>query len=287
MKTSIKDLKTKGFVTVPYPKELRQAVEKAEGLWKQFCDLPEEVKQNIPYSNDGAGVGYELKNGEGIKADRKENFDVTLAGREWLIDYAEAVEDSIAREFITSAVALVGLIKPLILDFARQSESAFDIQGFGREVEESEDGFFIRFIHYFPHPRESNEIEIEVPHGPEEIAGAHVDQSGCTPHLFESHPGLQCLTYDGRWIPMPVSSGETVIIPSMQMQLRSEGILRALCHRVIATEETKKIGRYSAVCFVQFKNTAKYDKKGQGRLQEREPGFNYKMPFSEFKKLFK
>jgi isopenicillin N synthase-like dioxygenase len=86
---------------------------------------------------------------------------------------------------------------------------------------------------------------------------------------------------------MPVSEGETVIIPDMQMQLRSNGELRALCHRVVATPETAKNGRYSAVCFVQFVRTKKYDKDKGGRLQEKEPGFNYKMPPGEFEMMFK
>jgi isopenicillin N synthase-like dioxygenase len=114
-----------------------------------------------------------------------------------------------------------------------------------------------------------------------------VDQSGFTLHLFESAPGLQCLTFKNKWIDMPVSSGETAIIPSMQLQFRSLGKLKALCHRVIATRETAQSGRFSAVCFVQLKNTPKYDKEMHGRLQEKIPGFNYKMSPDDFKKFFK
>lgn len=121
----------------------------------------------------------------------------------------------------------------------------------------------------------------------DETASAHVDQSAFTFHLYESDPGLQGLTFDEKkWIDIPVSAGETVIFPAMQMQLRSKGEIRALCHRVIATECTAKHGRYSAVCFVQLKRTAKYDKDRCGRLQERKPGFNYDMPNAEFSKLF-
>ncbi len=86
---------------------------------------------------------------------------------------------------------------------------------------------------------------------------------------------------------MHVASGETAIIPSMQMQLRSKGELRALTHRVIANPETAVNGRYSAVCFVQFKKTPKYDKDTHGRLQEKSPGFNYGLSHDDFSKLFK
>lgn len=276
MNTPINELKTQGFVSLAYPEDLRAAVVKAVESWKLFCTLPVAVKKGLPYSNGAAGVGYELKDGVGNKADRKENFDIALAGQEWLRTNAEAINNPIARDFIQNAAALVGIMEPVVLDFARSSESAFNLEGFSEEVGGSKDAFFVRFIHYF------GDRTIG-----EETATAHTDQSGFTLHLFESAPGLQCLTHGKEWIDMPVSSGETVIIPSMQMQLRSSGELKALCHRVIATPETAQHGRYSAVCFVQLKNTPKYDKERHGRLQEKTPGFNYGLSHEEFAKLFK
>jgi isopenicillin N synthase-like dioxygenase len=276
MNTQIKELKTKGYVTIQYPTDLRNAVEKTIESWKKFCALPEEIKKGLPYSNNADGVGYELKNGVGNKADRKENFDITVSGADWLNKNSLTTKSKVAEEFTQNATALVQIMKPTILEFAKQIENAFGISGFAKEVDESEDGFFTRFIHYF------GDRSIG-----EETATSHTDQSGFTLHLFESHSGLQCLTFDGKWIDMPVSKGETVIIPSMQLQLRSYGKLKALCHRVIATNETAITGRYSAVCFIQLKNTPKYDKERGGRLQEKEPGFNYKMKPDEFSKLFK
>ncbi len=276
MNTSIHDLKTKGFVSFSYPEDLRRAVEKTVESWKKFCDLPLEVKKGLPYSNSGAGVGYEHKEGVGNKADRKENFDVTIAGQEWLQRNIKKINNSIALDFVQNATRLVSIMKPIILDFAHQSEEAFHLEKFSDEVEASEGAFFVRFIHYF------GDRDIG-----DETATAHADQSGFTLHLFESAPGLQCLTYEKKWTDMPVSGGETVIIPAMQMQLRSKGNLKALCHRVIATRETAQDGRYSAVCFVQLKNTPKYNKDVHGRLQEKSPGFNYEMSHEEFSKLFK
>lgn len=276
MKTSIHNLKAKGFVTLDYPSALRKSVERTVGSWKDFCDLSEKVKKGLPYSNNADGVGYELKDGVGNKADRKENFDLALSGRDWLDKNIVALKDPAAVRFVNDVTELIGIINPVIVEFARQVEKTFNISGFADEVEGSAGGFFVRFIHYFGNRKTG-----------EETASAHVDQSGFTLHLFESHRGLQCLTYDKKWIDMPVSSGETVIIPAMQMQLRSKGELKALTHRVIANAETARSGRYSAVCFVQLKNTPKYDKDKHGRLQEKAPGFNYDMPHSEFSKLFK
>lgn len=273
---NINDLATIGFVTMQYPPELRAAVEKAADSWKAFCALPIETKRGLPYSNKADGVGYELKDGIGNKADRKENFDITTGGQKWLLDNADVVGNVVALRFITDAVELVRLAKPLIVDFAQQAENAFSIKDFVKEVEQSEDAYFIRFIHYFGDRKVG-----------EETASAHTDQSGFTPHLYESAAGLQCLTHEKKWINMPVSKDETVIIPSMQMQLRSQGALKATCHRVIATAQTAKEGRYSAVCFVQLKKTPKYDKERCGRLQEKAPGFNYEVTHEQFAGLFK
>lgn len=280
MNTTINDIKTKGFVSMAYPADLRQVVEKVVEAWKEFCALPLEVKKSLAYSNNADGVGYEFKEGKGNKADRKENFDIALSGENWLLQNISSIHNTTALDFVKKAVSLVGLMKPLILDFANGAEEGFGVNGLVDEVASGDDVFFIRFIHYF------GERNLG-----EETASAHTDQSGFTLHLFENAPGLQCLPYESMsvdgFVDMPVSVGETVIIPSMQLQLRSKGKLTALCHRVVATPETIDAGRYSAVCFVQLKDTPKYDKDRHGRLQEKTPGFNYKMTVGEFSTLFK
>lgn len=276
MNTSIGQLKSRGFVSLSYPPNLRQAVNTTVESWKKFCDLPLELKKGLPYSNGGAGVGYEFKDGSGPSGDRKENFDSTLAGRDWLNNNADQIQNQTALSFIKDATDLVDIMQPLILSFAEQVEREFGLVGFRQEVADSKDAFFVRFIHY------AGDRQMG-----EETATAHNDQSGFTLHLFESAPGLQCLTYDKQWIDMPVDEGQTVIIPAMQLELRSKGELKALCHRVIATPETAVSGRYSAVCFIQLKHTPKYDKEGSGRLQEKAPGFNYDMSPEEFANMFK
>lgn len=276
MNTSFSKLERDGFVSVSYPGSLRSAVNSAYESWRQFTELPLDVKKSLPYSNGADGVGYEYKDGSGTKGDKKENFDVTLSAQGWLKENSKKMGNADALNFIEQASALVGLIRPIVVDFARIVEKECGVEGLVSEVEKSDTSFFVRFIHYF------GDRNIE-----DETAISHVDQSGFTLHLFESHPGLQCLSYGGEWKDMPVSDGETVIIPAMQLQLRTHGLLKALCHRVVANSETAKVGRYSAVCFVQLANTPKYDKETHGRLQEKAPGFNYEMTQEEFGLLFK
>lgn len=268
MKSSISNLKDRGFVSVEYPASLRKAVKETVEAWKEFCALPAEIKQSVGYVN---GVGYELKQEEGKTLDKKENFDVILGASQSL-----NISNDVVEHFVLHAEHLVRLMKELVSDFAQEVEDEFTIDSFHQEVTSAEDRYFVRFIHYFGDRKAGDDI-----------ATPHADQSGFTLHLFESAPGLQALSYDGKWIDMNVSDGETVIIPSMQMQLRSGGDIKALCHRVVATPESAEKGRYSAVCFVQLKDTVKYDKENQGRLQDKEPGFNYSMEYDEFQQLFK
>jgi hypothetical protein len=260
---------------VPYPKELRHAVEKTVELWEAFTKLPVEVKAALPYHGSAAGVGYELKTGNGVSADRKENFDVSVGGEMWLAANRAYIENKIAHNFIEHAASLVPLITPFVFDFAREVEERFGFAGFADEVHDSARTFFVRFIHYFAGSRAG-----------EEIAGAHTDRSGFTLHLFESAGGLQFFGYDQQWRDLSVNAGETVVIPAMQMQLRSAGRFRALCHRVVATNESERAGRLSAVCFVELSRTPVYDKEKHGRLQEQDVGFNYTMPLQEFTQLF-
>lgn len=271
---NIAQLERDGFVNVSYPQDLRSAVQQAVAAWNTFCGLEQEVKTRLTYSNGSDGVGYELKVGVGNKADRKENFDVALSWLDWLNTQCKDL-GAPAQDFVKKAADLVALMKPIILDFAGSVEERYGVAGLRDEVDQGEGVFFVRFIHYFGDRHEG-----------EETAAAHIDQSGFTLHLYESAPGLQALTHEKKWVDMPVSEGQTVIIPSMQLQLRSDGRLDATCHRVIANAKTAVDGRLSAVVFVQLPKTRKYNKAVGGRLQEKEPGFNYGMDHELFGQLF-
>ncbi len=273
---SLHQLKDDGFVSISYPPELRAAVLETVKSWKNFCALPNNIKTQFPYNpNNGMGVGYELKTTPGLSHDLKEDLHVTTGMSDWLRQSAEQTGDPIITALISQAEYLINLMKPLVINFAKQVETEFSIKDFADEVENSQDAWFLRFLHFFGNRKAGDEL-----------ATSHADKSGFTLHLYESDPGLQCLTMDLTWVNMPVSPGETVIIPGMRLQYRSGNILKALFHRVVATDATATAGRFSMVCFVHLSRTPEYDKKNAGRLQEFPPGFNYTMPFEEFKKLF-
>lgn len=276
MKTSIKTLASDGYVNMPYPEELRVAVAEAVRAWEAFCALPEEVKSSLPYSNEADGVGYERKDGVGPNADIKENFDVTTAGRDWLEQNVEKQANPIVAAFLQKSIRVSEFVQSVAIRFASEVEDEYGVAGLAKEVEKGNGSFFTRFIHYFGNRQVGDEI-----------ASAHVDKSGFTLHLFESAPGFEILDLGGKeWRKVSFETDETLVIPSMQLQLRSSGKLKAVCHRVVATAETARYGRFSAVCFVQLTKTPKYNKAHHGRLQEKALGFNYSIAPEAFSGLF-
>lgn len=277
MNKLLHNLQTEGVTMMPYAPELRQKVIVASELWQAFCELPFSEKQRFVANDQGAGTGYELKTGDGNHADRKENFDVAPAHREYLESLlTQSTPGCVAAQFAEAALQLADAMYPLAAEFATAAEAEYHIDDFTKIMAASRENIFIRFLHYFGDRQAGDSI-----------AEPHTDQSGFTFHLYETDRGCQRLDYDTRtWTDMPVAAGHTAVIPAMQLQLVSNGELRALAHRVVATEQTYQIGRSAIVCFVRLADTPVYDKATQGRLQEREPGFNYDMPPETFRTLF-
>jgi len=275
-KLDVGTLETCGYVNVPYPAGLRAKVYDAISVWKDFCTLPNDTKRRISYSGDTnvSGVGYELKLDRGATKDLKEDFHLRMSERSFLTKEALKI-GNVATTFVEKALELNELMVPVIQEFAGAVETYFAMPKFAQDVQEKHPRALIRFLHYFGDREPADEIAVP-----------HVDKGGFTLHLYESHPGLEYLSYEGQWKPIAFSENETAIIPAMRLQYRSNNRLKATCHRVVANEGSSKDGRYSAVCFVDFAGTPYYDKVRAGRLQDRPAGFNYKMPFPEFTQLF-
>jgi isopenicillin N synthase-like dioxygenase len=267
-------LQAEGRRNLKYPAIPRRAVSDAMVSWQNFCRMPRDDKEKFAYRDD---AGYELKERLGLTMDYKENFQVTLTAIDRLLDSATRVTRTAPMSFIAKAHDLVSAVEPIVMEFAQTAEAAFDLDGFAEEVAESRHDWVFRYLHYFGGRSEGDVI-----------AAAHADKSGFTLHLFETTPGLEYLTRDLRWEPMPVSPEETVVIPGLQMQLRSRNQLKATWHRVVSTPVPPRAhDRYSAVCFIPLTRTPTYNKRGVGRTQDLTPGFNYTESFEEFAELFR
>jgi isopenicillin N synthase-like dioxygenase len=263
-------LLTSGFVSVEYPLPLRQSVVDAMSSWKAFCTLPMEKKRLLSGGDRIRDFGYMRRQDTGPTADDKELFHALRARYPDLLPKAKAVGDRRATDFIEAVDALLIRMGPLVQRFAYEVERHYGLDGFEREVMESQDEWTFRYLHYFGGPT---------------LANAHADRGGLTLHLHESHPGGEY--YDGKcWRPWPVSEKETIIFPSAGLQYRSRCVLKALWHRVVSTPETADEGRYSMVCFVDFAMGHRFNDKRFRWQDFSTPGFNYTMPFAEFRKFF-
>lgn len=262
---------------VHYPIEVRESVEQAAEFWQEFCDLPDEIKLAFAGDDPQLTVGYEAKDGIGKNADKKENFDYSLRGAEKLNTLLAQVNNETAAQFIQAIKTLQQQMTPMIEAFGERVENEYGVEGFAEIAHRSAPYAFFRFLHY-PAGGEIGDT----------IAEPHVDHSGFTFHLAESQPGCEQLTFDREWQPLPVASGEAVVFPSMQLQLVSGGEIKGMTHRVqCMNQATVDMGRYAVVCFVALDGVPVYDRKAQGRLQEKPLGFNQDMPDDEFRQLFR
>lgn len=271
---------------VDYPEAVRQSVDEAAREWQEFCALPEDVKDEFAAEDHHVTVGYESKDGGGNNGDRKENFDFSFSplGEEFLERVVERSGNDTATRFVAAIRKLQQQMIPMIEAFGERAENDYGVEGFADIAKHSAPNAFFRFLHY-PAGAEVGEI----------IAQPHTDHSGFTFHLAETTEGCERLTPDGRWEALPVSEGQAAAFGSMQLQVASDNEIKAMAHRVIANEESARIGRHAIVCFValhkmdedgQVRPLKVYNREEHGRLQEKEPGFNYTMPIDEFRTLF-
>lgn len=264
----VQDLTTKGYVTARYPLDLRESVDAAMDSWKKFCALPNDMKQVFSGGDRKRDFGYMLRQRDRGNADEKELFHVSMRDMGELMRIASHEGCAPAISFVCATDDLIAMSMPLVLEFASAVEKAYGLEDFEEDVLTNDTTWTFRYLHYF---------------GGETLAHAHADRGGFTLHLAESHPGGEYFGFDRAWHPWPVSEKQTIIFPSMNLQHRSRGALKALWHRVVPCEETREEGRYSMVAFIDFQHTHKLETK---RLQEFEPGFNYSMGNEEFGALF-
>ncbi len=253
------------------------AIHEAIDYWKQFCNLGMEDKLRLAYEHlDGLGIGYEYKPGIGGTFDRKENFHVNMNGMDRLRTLLqEYPQDDVQRSLILATNSLVDAIAPLAVEYANAIEMRCGITGLVSEVLSGISRWLFRYLHYF----EGHTVG-------DEIASAHADKSGFTIYLYESTSGVEWLDASLQW---KGASGPIIgytVMPGMQLQYRTQGVIKAMYHRVVADEYIARHGRYAMVCFIPLMNTPKYDKVRAGRLQDALVGFNYSMPFEKFAELF-
>lgn len=266
----ISTLTRDGFVSVAYPASLRPIVVKAMDSWKEFCTLSDGKKRLLSGGNRLRDLGYMRRQDQGKRADNKELFHAKLSTLDMLNERARLLEDRRALEFMYATSELIVAALPLIREFAVGVEERFRLPGFVEEVERSQQHWTFRYLHYL---------------GGEMLAHPHADRGGFTFHMYEDAAGGEYLDLSGKWQAWPVDHERTIIFPSMGLQYRSQGKLKALWHQVVSTQETRVSGRYSMVAFIDFAMGHRYNDAVK-RVQDFDPGFNYRMERRAFEALF-
>lgn len=272
----IQSLETEMLARVPRRSALQEKVEVMVARWQEFCTLPEEVKARFGYSQDAriSGAGYELKRGtDGF--DLKEDFHVRLDQESFLRAEADKVGAPEAHRFLDAAVAVYPELDALICDFLEDVERVYGLSNLVSDAKAWSHRRIIRLLHYFG-DKEPGML----------LGDPHPDKGGFTTHLYESDPGVERLTVDGRYVPMDVEDGETLIFAGLGLQHRSRCAVKAPWHRIVANERTARTGRVAAVSFSSMANSRYYDKARVGRTQGLVPGSTYAMPFPDFDRMF-
>lgn len=266
----VHSLETTGFVSVEYPRPLRAAMQEALASWQKFCTLPVEQKRLLSGGDRIKDFGYMRREDAGPTADEKELFHALRANYPALLPKAKQVGDSRATNFIEAVDVLIEQMSPAVRAFARAVEKHYSLAGFEHEVMASQDQWTFRYLRY--------------PKAKPILANPHGDRGGFTFHLGETEGGGEYYGFDHQWRPWPVSEEETIIFPSMGLQYRSQGRLKALWHRVVPVD-APTTERYAMVTFVDFKMSHRFN-DAQYRMQDFAPGFNYDTPFERFQELF-
>lgn len=262
------DFHVKGFSTIEYPERLKNLLFAVIEAWQKFCEQPTELKERIPFIK---GKGYENKdkNRNPELLDHKEKFHITYG-----------YELPLHLKPTSTEIHLLLVVNKFINEFMPLSEKVAEIlqevtgHGFTRHGNNKKN-LTLRLLHYYPQDEPV-------------LAHFHPDKGGHTFHLYDSVPGGLESFWNDEWKPMKFTESEMAIFPGLLGQQLSQCQLRALCHRVVSSEESKKYGRYSVVLFCDYpEHPYRYNKEQFGPTQEVfSPGGNYKMLPLDFNKLF-
>ena len=268
----INNLEKEGFVSVKYTDSLRKAVEEAMSSWQRFCQLSDTDKRILSGGDRINDFGYMRRQDKGERADDKELFHASVKNMPILEEKALVIGDERATSYIRDVDTLIREIEPLIKEFVLSIEKTYGLNGLEERVLKAKSKWTFRYLHYFP-------IEGEM------LAHAHADRGDMTLHLYEDYDGGEYLDFENNWQPWPVNKERGIIFPAIGLQYETEGKLKALWHRIKTTEETRKVGRFAMVAFIDFNHDYSWD-SSKHRIQNFEQGFNYSMSFKELQNFF-
>lgn len=251
------DLYNNLFAVIPYPQDVATQVAASHPLWKDFCALPQEVKDIFHFGGDDWNYGY-IKKGSKENEDQKEYYHYSFHHRELLEKHGlleELEKYPVAKKFFEYCDELFGQVTNFAYEYTTVlAKNNTHIADLPEQTKKGFEGPFgvIRFLHYTP------------PKDAEILADPHFDRGGMTFHLYESQEGLQFMDWDGTWRDAPILKDETVLFSGIGLEALSDKVLQRTWHRVIADEHATNPERYSIVLFCDFPDVQVRDRKRDG-----------------------
>ena len=228
-------------------------IDEAEAVSKAFFALPDAVKRSYKIEGGGGARGYTPFGTE--KAKDAEVFDLKefwhvgrslppghplaefMAPNIWPDD-VEGFRETMSALYSAFETAGGRVLEAIALHLGRPRDF------FAASVEDGNS--VMRLLHYPPLGDDAPEGAIR--------AAAHGDINTITLLLGAEEAGLELLTKQGEWLPIPASKGALVINVGDMLERQTNGRLRSTTHRVVNPRgEAARRSRYSMPFFLHFR----------------------------------
>lgn len=228
-------------------------IDEAEAVSRAFFALPDDVKRAYKIDGGGGARGYTPFGTEKAKGaeifDLKEFWHVGrdlpeghplaqfMAPNVWPAE-VEGFRETMSALFSAFEVAGGRVLEAIALHLGRPRDF------FAGSVEDGNS--VMRLLHYPP-------LAEGAPEGAIRAAG-HEDINTITLLLGAEEAGLELLTRQGEWLPIPAAEGALVINIGDMLQRQTNGRLRSTTHRVVNPRgDAARRGRYSMPFFLHFR----------------------------------
>ena len=242
-----------GFAVVRDHGIPQDLIDAAEAVSKAFFALPDAVKRGYKIEGGGGARGYTPFGTEKAKDatvfDLKEFWHVGrdlpaghplsqyMAPNIWPAE-VEGFRDTMSALYSAFETAGGRVLEAIALHLGRPRDF------FAASVEDGNS--VMRLLHYPPLGPDAPEGAIR--------AAAHGDINTITLLLGAEEAGLELLTRQGEWLPIPASKGALVINVGDMLERQTNGRLRSTTHRVVNPRgDAAKRSRYSMPFFLHFR----------------------------------
>jgi isopenicillin N synthase-like dioxygenase len=228
-------------------------IDEAERVSKAFFALPDAVKRAYKIEGGGGARGYTPFGTE--KAKDAEVFDLKefwhvgrdlpeghplaefMAPNVWPTE-VEGFRETMSALFSAFEVAGGRVLEAIALHLGRPRDFFAASVADGNSV--------MRLLHYPPLGEGAPEGAIR--------AAAHEDINTITLLLGAEEAGLELLSKNGEWLPIPAAEGALVINVGDMLQRQTNGRLRSTTHRVVNPRgDAARRARYSMPFFLHFR----------------------------------